>query len=116
MGILLRILLAVVLIVVLSVVLHRLWNMTLPEVFGLKPISYWQALRLLLIASILFGGAHMRVRAAEMPVAIAPSGVALELDRASALARPAGAGHNTYAFALPTTWKTLDARRTRRIR
>ena len=95
MSILLTILLAVVLIVVLSVVLHRLWNMTMPEVFGLKRISYWQALRLLLIASILFGGAHLYVRAAEMPAATAPSGAALELDR------PAGAGHDTDALALP---------------
>ncbi len=33
-----------------------LWNITMPDVFGLKIISYWQALRLLIIAGILFGG------------------------------------------------------------
>ena len=33
------------------------WNITMPEIFGLKLITYWQALRLLLIAAILFGGA-----------------------------------------------------------
>ncbi len=33
-----------------------LWNITMPEVFGLKVITYWQALRLLLIAGMLFGG------------------------------------------------------------
>jgi hypothetical protein len=32
-----------------------LWNMTMPQVFGLKDINFWQAFRLLLIASFLFG-------------------------------------------------------------
>lgn len=33
-----------------------LWNITMPEVFGLKRITYWQAFRLLILASLLFGG------------------------------------------------------------
>ncbi len=32
-----------------------LWNMTIPEVFGLKEIGFWQAFRLLLLASMIFG-------------------------------------------------------------
>lgn len=32
------------------------WNITMPEVFRLPVITYWQALRLVLIATILFGG------------------------------------------------------------
>ncbi|KYH31964.1 MULTISPECIES: hypothetical protein [Neomoorella] len=39
-----------------------LWNITMPEVFNLKRITFWQALRLLLIAGILFGGAHFTWR------------------------------------------------------
>ncbi len=35
-----------------------LWNITMPDVFNLKKITFWQALRLLLIAGILFGGAR----------------------------------------------------------
>ena len=35
--------------------LKRLWNMTMPVIFNLKAITYWQAFRLLLIASILLG-------------------------------------------------------------
>lgn len=34
-----------------------LWNMTMPDVFNLKKINYWQAFRLMLIAGLLFGGA-----------------------------------------------------------
>ncbi|AQA18893.1 hypothetical protein BST95_12245 [Halioglobus japonicus] len=32
-----------------------LWNMTMPEVFGMPALNYWQSFRLLLIAHILFG-------------------------------------------------------------
>ncbi|HOB87384.1 MAG TPA: hypothetical protein PKO38_06830 [Bacillota bacterium] len=35
--------------------LQWLWNITIPELFGLKELNYWQAMRLLLIATILFG-------------------------------------------------------------
>jgi hypothetical protein len=31
-----------------------LWNITIPDIFGLKQITYWQAFRLILIAAILF--------------------------------------------------------------
>jgi hypothetical protein len=51
--------LAVVLLFV-SFILQWLWNITMPELFNLKQLSYWQALRLLLIASILFGGLGLR--------------------------------------------------------
>jgi hypothetical protein len=34
-----------------------LWNITMPEVFGLNELTYWQAFRLLLIATMLVGGA-----------------------------------------------------------
>lgn len=36
--------------------LQWLWNTTMPEVFGLKTVTYLQAMRLLIIAAILFGG------------------------------------------------------------
>jgi hypothetical protein len=34
----------------------QLWNHVVPDVFTLKPINYWQALGLLVISRILFGG------------------------------------------------------------
>jgi hypothetical protein len=36
-------------------IFQMLWNSTMPQVFGLKPIRFWQAFRILLIAGILFG-------------------------------------------------------------
>ena len=39
-----------------TAILYWLWNITMPQVFNLKEITYWQAFRLLLISVILFGG------------------------------------------------------------
>jgi hypothetical protein len=40
----------------LSIAIFRwLWNITMPQVFGLRPVTFWQAFRVLLIASFLFG-------------------------------------------------------------
>jgi hypothetical protein len=36
-------------------VVMLLWNWLMPEIFGLKRISYWQGWGLLLLSSILFG-------------------------------------------------------------
>jgi uncharacterized membrane protein len=35
-----------------------LWNITIPELFNLKAITFWQAFRLLIIAGMLFGGSN----------------------------------------------------------
>lgn len=40
----------------LAFLLRYLWNTTMPNVFDLKEIDYWQAFKLLLIGVILFGG------------------------------------------------------------
>lgn len=54
----------VVVTLVLTALLQLLWNMTLPDLFGTKTVSYWQAFRLILIVSILFGpGTFVRVNA-----------------------------------------------------
>ena len=36
------------------------WNVTMPAVFSLREITYWQALGLLAIARVLFGGFGFR--------------------------------------------------------
>jgi hypothetical protein len=36
--------------------LKWLWNITMPALFQLKQVTYWQAFRLMIIAAILFGG------------------------------------------------------------
>ncbi len=39
-------------------VVMRLWNSIFPEVVGARPLSYWQAVGLLILARILVGGFH----------------------------------------------------------
>lgn len=40
-------------------VVKLLWNWLAPELFGLRPVTFWQALGLLAICRILFGGFGM---------------------------------------------------------
>jgi hypothetical protein len=40
-----------------SAVTMLLWNALMPELFGLPVLNYWQAVGILLLARILFGGA-----------------------------------------------------------
>jgi succinate dehydrogenase hydrophobic anchor subunit len=47
---------ALVILFVLIVIFRWLWNITMPEVFGIKEVTFWQAFRILVLASILFGG------------------------------------------------------------
>ena len=35
---------------------HQLWNLLMPDIFGLKPLSFWQAVGLMALCWILFGG------------------------------------------------------------
>jgi hypothetical protein len=39
-----------------TAIFQWLWNITMPEVFGLREIRFWVAFRLLLIAGLLAGG------------------------------------------------------------
>lgn len=41
---------------VFSVAVMLLWNALIPTIFGLVAINFWQALGLLVLARILFGG------------------------------------------------------------
>ncbi|MBN1615625.1 MAG: hypothetical protein JW950_14275 [Deltaproteobacteria bacterium] len=41
---------------ILGVFVMWLWNWLMPEIFGLKQISYWQAFGLLFLGRLLFGG------------------------------------------------------------
>jgi succinate dehydrogenase hydrophobic anchor subunit len=47
---------ALVAFVVFVLVFRWIWNRTVPAVFGLKEITFWQAVGILVLASILTGG------------------------------------------------------------
>jgi hypothetical protein len=55
-GVILGLVIAVALIAIIVFVFRWLWNSTMPEVFDLKTLSFGQALKILILASILFGG------------------------------------------------------------
>jgi hypothetical protein len=50
------VLFAIVAAAALSFIVMSLWNVLMPSVFGVRTISFWQALGLLLLSKILFGG------------------------------------------------------------
>lgn len=37
-------------------VVQWLWNAVLPEIAGVKPVTYWQAFGILVLSKLLFGG------------------------------------------------------------
>jgi hypothetical protein len=49
-------LMAIVAVVVFGFVVMSLWNWLAPDVFGARTIGFWQALGLLILSKILFGG------------------------------------------------------------
>jgi hypothetical protein len=63
LGAVMGLAIGLVLIAILVVIFRWLWNSTLPEVFGVREVTFWQAFKIMLLASILFGG-H---RVVEMP-------------------------------------------------
>jgi hypothetical protein len=48
--------LAALFALLLGVVAQWLWNWLIPDIFGLKQITYWQAFGLLFLGRLLFGG------------------------------------------------------------
>jgi succinate dehydrogenase hydrophobic anchor subunit len=47
---------ALAVFVVFTLIFRWIWNRTMPHVFGVKEVSFWQAIGILILASILFGG------------------------------------------------------------
>ena len=48
-------------ILVVTALFHLLWNGTVPGIFGLRRITFWESFRLLLMAWLLFGGVFFRL-------------------------------------------------------
>ena len=43
---------------IVPLIFQLLWNYTVPEIFGLREIRFWQSFRLLLMAGMLFGAGN----------------------------------------------------------
>jgi hypothetical protein len=55
-GLIAGIIIGLIILAIVTLIFRWLWNSTLPDVFGLKSLSFWQAFKILLISSMLFGG------------------------------------------------------------
>ncbi len=51
---------AVAFALIFGIVVQAAWNWLMPELFGLKTVTFWQAFVLVILAKILFGGFHGR--------------------------------------------------------
>ena len=56
LGVLIGLVVAIVALIVFTFIFMWIWNLVMPDVFGVKTITPWQALGILILASILFGG------------------------------------------------------------
>jgi hypothetical protein len=59
-GVILILITVVLAVFVVTAIFQWLWNITMPQVFGLKPITYWIAFRLLIVADILLSPSYVR--------------------------------------------------------
>ncbi len=50
--------LGIILFFIMVAIFQWLWNITLPQVFNLRVITYWQAFRILLLSGFLFGSSQ----------------------------------------------------------
>jgi hypothetical protein len=55
-GLAVGLVIGIILLFVLGLILQWLWNSTLPDVINVKRVTTWQAIKIMFIASILFGG------------------------------------------------------------
>jgi hypothetical protein len=52
------VLLAIAMFFAVSAIVMVLWNHLLPEILGVKAITFWQASGILILSKIFFGGFH----------------------------------------------------------
>ena len=55
-GAFIGLLIGLIILAIITLIFRWLWNTTMPDVFGVKSLSFGQSFKILLIASMLFGG------------------------------------------------------------
>jgi len=55
-GLIVGLTIGVIVISIITLIFRWLWNTTMPDVFGVKSLTFVQALKIMLISTILFGG------------------------------------------------------------
>lgn len=65
--------LALILLLILAFAFRWLWNSTIPDVFGLKTLTLFQAIKILLLVAILFGNQALFYALAPYTSEVAPA-------------------------------------------
>jgi hypothetical protein len=55
-GLIVGLAVGLIVISIITLIFRWLWNTTMPDVFGVKSLTFGQALKIMLISAILFGG------------------------------------------------------------
>jgi hypothetical protein len=55
-GALVGLVIGLIILAIITLIFRWLWNTTMPDVFGVKSLTFGQSFKILLIASMLFGG------------------------------------------------------------
>jgi hypothetical protein len=55
-GTLVGLVIGLLILAIITLIFRWLWNTTMPDVFGVKSLTFGQSFKILLIASMLFGG------------------------------------------------------------
>ncbi len=53
---------SIISLLVAAFILELLWNTTIPGTFNVREIGYWEAIKLILICTILFGAPYFNVQ------------------------------------------------------
>jgi len=55
-GLVAGLIIGLIILAIITLIFRWLWNTTMPDVFGVKSLTFGQAFKILLISSMLFGG------------------------------------------------------------
>lgn len=55
-GAIVGLVIGLIILAIITLIFRWLWNTTMPEVFGVRSLTFGQSFKILLIASMLFGG------------------------------------------------------------
>jgi hypothetical protein len=55
-GAFIGLIIGLIILAIITLIFRWLWNTTMPDVFGVKSLTFGQSFKILLIASMLFGG------------------------------------------------------------
>ena len=55
-GAIIGLIIGLIILAIITLIFRWLWNTTMPDVFGVKSLTFGQSFKILLIATMLFGG------------------------------------------------------------